>query len=268
MLRCAASSKHLLVSVYAVLAVSCAGARRSARAAEPPQIATFVQPNLEPVPTRSLPTAERLQLLHKAVVGPGDPHDVILELARLRDASSVPFLIEALAKFGAVPREGPYTGIDTRFHCLDALQVITNQEVGRNADDWRDRYVANKTKTKEQWIVEGFAQHQFPVANIEDDSFVIALIRASDPKYRPAYVRTNALQMLATVPGDRVVRLARPLAASADAADRRATVAALEGISDVGRFGSLQRPSVPSYVRLAATACVWSCGSSSRLVSW
>ena len=31
---------------------------------------------------------------------------------------------------------------------------------------------------------------------------------------------------------------------------------------------AFQRPSTPSYVRLAATACVWSCGSSSRLVSW
>jgi hypothetical protein len=53
-------------------------------------------PNLQPVPDRQLPTAERLAQLHEALASAGDPHDVILEIGRIGDASSVSFLIEAL----------------------------------------------------------------------------------------------------------------------------------------------------------------------------
>jgi hypothetical protein len=60
-------------------------------------------PNLQPVPDRQLPTAERLAQLHEALASAGDPHDVILEIGRIGDASSVPFLIEALAKSGQAP---------------------------------------------------------------------------------------------------------------------------------------------------------------------
>jgi hypothetical protein len=101
------------------------------RLAAMPQVATIAPSNLLGVPSPALPTAERLALLHKALSGPGDPHDIILEIWGIGDPSSVPFLIEALARQGDVPREGQYGGIDTRFHVLDALQNITNHDAGR-----------------------------------------------------------------------------------------------------------------------------------------
>ncbi|HUD65058.1 MAG TPA: hypothetical protein VMQ17_10795 [Candidatus Sulfotelmatobacter sp.] len=89
------------------------------------------------MPDRQLSTGERLAQLHKALSSPGDPHDVILEIRAIGDPTSVPFLIEALAKMGTVSREGLYGAIDTRFHVLDALQEITNHDAGRNAEDLR-----------------------------------------------------------------------------------------------------------------------------------
>ena len=83
------------------------------------QVTTIMPHDLQPVPNPQLPTAERLAQLHKALPSSGDPHDVILEIGRIGNATSVPFLIEALAKQGTVPREGPYAAIDTRFHVLD-----------------------------------------------------------------------------------------------------------------------------------------------------
>ena len=129
-------SKRLLSCVPVVLAIGCAAARQPAdTAAEKPRIATFVPQRLQPLPAQILEPAERLALLHKALSSDGDPHDAILEIARIGNASSVPFLIEALSRQGAVPREGPYAAIDTRDHCLEALQMITNQDAGRNAED-------------------------------------------------------------------------------------------------------------------------------------
>src|SRR6185436_15033249 len=156
--------------------------------------------------------------LHKALGSAGDPHDVIVEIGRIGDETSIPFLIEALAKQGTVPREGQYGAIDTRFHVLDALQAITNHDAGRNAEDWRPWYETNKDKTQQQWITEGFAEHGFPVSVPLDDAFVTALIRASDPKYHPRYLQTNALRMLRTVPSDTVVRLAKTLSRLSESA--------------------------------------------------
>src|SRR5438445_544828 len=104
----------VLVTVAVLLAVG--GARHAVLVALAAQKVTTIMPSdLQPVPNRQLPTAERLAQLQKALASAGDPHDVILEIGRIGDASSVPFLIEALAKFGTVPREGQYGAIDTRF---------------------------------------------------------------------------------------------------------------------------------------------------------
>jgi hypothetical protein len=65
--------------------------------------ATIMPPNLQPVPDRQLPTAERLAQLHEALASAGDPHDVILEIGRIGDASSVSFLIEALRNLAKRP---------------------------------------------------------------------------------------------------------------------------------------------------------------------
>ena len=218
------------------------------------QVTTIMPSNLQPVPNRQLPTAERLGQLHRALASAGDPHDVILEIGRIGDPTSVPYLIEALAKFGTVPREGQYGAIDTRFHVLDALQAITNHDAGRNAEDWRPWYETNKDKTQQQWIKEGFAEHGFPVSDPPDDAFVTALIRASDPKYQPQYLQTNALQTLRTVPSDSVVRLAKALSASKETADRRATVAALERVDGAGRLDVLRGLTKDSDVDVAENA--------------
>jgi hypothetical protein len=222
------------------MTIGCAAARQSKPAAEAPRVAAFLPHDLQPVPPPSLPAADGLAALHKALARPGDPHDVILEIARINDATSVPFLIEALAREGQVPSAGPYAAIDTRLHCLEALQVITNQDAGRNAEDWRSWYEANRLKSQEQWIREGFAQKGFPVSDPPDDSFISALIRASDPKYRPGHIRTNALRTLAAIRAESVLRLAGSLAASPDASDRRAALAALERVPGDARLPVLR----------------------------
>src|SRR6202162_5192279 len=204
------------------------------------QVTTIMPHDLQPVPNPQLPTAERLAQHHEALASSGDPHDVILEIGWIGDAASVPFLIDALSKQGAVPREGPYASIDTRFHVLDALQAITNHDAGRNAEDWRQWYEKNKDKTQEQWIKDGFVEHGFPVSDPPADPFVTALIRASDPKYQPRYLQTNALRMLRKVPSDTVVRLAKALSVSNESAARRATIAALEIVDGTGRLDVLR----------------------------
>lgn len=218
------------------------------------QVTTIVPSEMRPEPSRQLPTAERLARLHQALGSAGDPHDVILELLRIGDATSVPFLIEALAKLATVPREGQYRAIDTRFHVLDALLAITNHDAGRNAEDWRPWYETNKDKTRQQWIKEGFAEQGFPVSDPPDDAFVTALIRASDPKYEPRYLQTNALRMLRTVPSNTVLRLARVLSASKESADRRAMVAALERVDGSGRLDVLRDLTKDSDVDVAENA--------------
>jgi len=206
------------------------------------------------VPDRQLSTGERLAQLHKALESPGDPHDVILDIGAIGDATSVPFLIEALAKQGTVPREGQYGAICTRFHVLDALQSITNHDAGRNAEDWRLWYEKNKGKTQGQWIKDGFVEHGFPVSDPPDDAFVTALIRASDPKYQPRYLQTNALRILRTVPPDTIVRLAKVLSVSEESATRRATVAALEIVDGTGRLDVLRDLTKDSDVDVAENA--------------
>ena len=155
---------------------------------------------------------------------------MILEIKRIGDAISVPFLIEVLSREGNVPAGGPHGGIDRCPHCLEALQVITNQDAGPNAADWRSWYEANSVKTHEQWIRDGFAQKGFPVSSPVDDAFIGALILASHPNYQPERIRTNALRMLTAVPVESVLRLAGSLAASSEASNRRAALAALERV--------------------------------------
>jgi len=247
--------KWLRVCVILVVLIAAGTGGQSDHLAVTEQQATTIMPSdLQPVPNRQLPTAERLAQLHKALASPGDPHDVILEIGRIGDATSVPFLIEALARQGTVPREGQYSAIDTRFHVLDALEAITNHDAGRNADDWRPWYETNKDKTQQQWIEEGFAEHGFPVSEPPDDAFVTALIRASDPKYQPRYLQANALRMLRTVTSDNVVRLAKALSESKEAAARRAAVAALERVDGTGRLNVLRDLTKDSDVDVAENA--------------
>jgi hypothetical protein len=218
------------------------------------QVTTIEPHDLQSVPDRRLSTGKRLEQLHKALASPGDPHDVILEIRAIGDPTSVPFLIEALAKQGTVPREGQYAAIDTRFHVLDALQEITNHDAGRNAEDWRQWYEKNKDKTQKQWIADGFVEHGFPVSDPPDDAFVTALIQASNPKYQPRYLGVNALRILRTVPSGTVVRLAKPLSLSKESTSRRATIAALEIVDGTGRLDVLRKLTKDSDVDVAENA--------------
>lgn len=218
------------------------------------QVTTIEPHDLQSVPDRQLSTGERLAQLHKALASPGDPHDVILAIRAIGDPTSVPFLIEALAKQGTVPREGQYVAIDTRFHVLDALQEITNHDAGRNAEDWRQWYQKNKVKTQEQWIKDGFVDHGFPVSDPPDDAFVTALIQASNPKYQPRYLQVNALRILRAVPSDNVVRLAKALSVSKESTARRATIATLEIVDGTGRLDVLRDLTKDSDVDIAENA--------------
>src|SRR5260370_34356643 len=56
------------------------------------QVTTIMPHDLQPVPKPQLPTAERLAQLHKALASSGDPHDGILGIGRIGDATSVPCL--------------------------------------------------------------------------------------------------------------------------------------------------------------------------------
>lgn len=209
----------------------------------------------QPAASPQFTTAERLAQFHKALASSGDdPHDVILKIGEIGDATSVPFLIDALAKQGTVPREGLYSAIDTRFHILDALQSITNHEAGRNADDWHHWYEKNKDKPQGQWVKDGFVEHGFPVSEPPGDAFVTALIRASNPKFQPRYLQTNALRTLKTLPSDTVVRLAKALSVSTERADRQATVAALETVDGIRRMDVLRDLTKDSDVDVAENA--------------
>ena len=111
-------SMRRLLTVLVILAVLLAvGAAVAAQ-----QVTTIEPHDLQTVPDRQLSAGERLAQLHKALSSPGDPHDVILEIRAIGAPTSVPFLIEALAKMGTVPREGLYGAIDTRFHVLEPFK--------------------------------------------------------------------------------------------------------------------------------------------------
>src|SRR5262245_5475062 len=94
----------------------------------------------------------------------------MLSAWRSGGAVYVPDLIETFDQLGSVPEPGSLAGtIDTVYHVWNALQAITNQDAGRSARDWRAWYDANKSKTQEQWILDGFAKQHFPVASPPDD---------------------------------------------------------------------------------------------------
>jgi hypothetical protein len=48
-------------------------------------------------------------------------------------------------------------------HSASAMQKITNQDIGENADDWLAWWEKNKSKSQEEWIADGFHQRGFDV---------------------------------------------------------------------------------------------------------
>jgi len=48
-------------------------------------------------------------------------------------------------------------------HSATAMLLITNQDVGEDADAWLDWWEKNKSKSQEEWISDGFAQRGFKI---------------------------------------------------------------------------------------------------------
>lgn len=83
------------------------------------------------------------QLCHRVISTPwGNAHDAFLGLVACGDASSVPYLINALRW-----QDSPYEGgnmVCTTAHCLQALYVITGQDFGYDPDKWEVWWDKNK----------------------------------------------------------------------------------------------------------------------------
>jgi hypothetical protein len=85
-------------------------------------------------------------------------HNSYIELIRIGDAASVPYLIRALAWEGRYePPPGALMGmICTRTHVPDALSGIANDYAGANTEDWWLWYDAHRQESEEQWVRDGF----------------------------------------------------------------------------------------------------------------
>ncbi len=195
--------------------------------------------------------ADRLAALHAALTNTEDPHDTLLELTEVGNESSVPFLIDALLRDESA--SVPYPD-HTRTHLLATLQVITNQDAGSTAVAWQAWYESHKQWSQPGWILEGFADRQFPVSSPPDDRFIAALVRACDPQYRPDYIRTNAGRLLDRVPADAIAGQVRALAASTSPSDRRGAVAVLERRQIRGAVEILRRLRVDPEIDVAEAA--------------
>jgi outer membrane protein assembly factor BamB len=207
-------------------------------------------------PAQRTSSTVSLERLNRGIAAAKDPAPFIPGIAAIDDPSSVPFLAEALANEGNVPREGSYGAVDTRFQLLDALQVITNHDAGRNGDDWRAWYEQNKGKTKREWIKEGFLESGFPYSDPPDDAFVSSLIAAADYRNPKRYLAVNALKVLATVPGETIVRLSRVTSGSEKIADRRGTICALRKVKGTSRLEVLRNLTKDRDVDIADLALI------------
>jgi outer membrane protein assembly factor BamB len=166
---------------------------------------------------------EQRAILHKCLQR-GDIHDPALMLAGVGDETSVPYLIEALGKFPPVEDESDPV-ICTQSHCVEALQAITNQDVGLNHDDWARWWELNEDKSREQWVADGFRERDLPVATPPDEPYVRALIREMADGH--SYGARNAWTVLETVSGDLLRSQVDACSRSDDPADRLGAVATL-----------------------------------------
>jgi hypothetical protein len=87
-------------------------------------------------------------------------------------------------------------------HSATAMQFITNQDVGEDADPWLDWWEKNKSKSQEEWIADGFVQRGVKIGvppTFEQILVIVALLAnsdATDPASVPRYVRYNAFRYL------------------------------------------------------------------------
>jgi hypothetical protein len=87
-------------------------------------------------------------------------------------------------------------------HSATAMQFITNQDAGENADAWLAWWEKNKSKSQEQWIADGFAQRGLSIdvpPAPEQTPIILALLGNSETDESaavPEQVKYNAFRCL------------------------------------------------------------------------
>jgi hypothetical protein len=87
-------------------------------------------------------------------------------------------------------------------HSATAMQFITNQDVGKEADAWLDWWKKNRAKSQEEWIADGFAQRGVKIDVPPTDEQVRAVLtllgksEASESAAIPRQVSYNAFRYL------------------------------------------------------------------------
>lgn len=104
----------------------------------------------------------------------GNSHDAFLVLIHVGNEESVPYLISAL-RWKPKVKNGDLVEC-TWGHCVQALWTVTNQMPGTNYADWAKWWEANKTKSRRQWILDGFKINHLPVSDPPDDAFIDSLV--------------------------------------------------------------------------------------------
>jgi hypothetical protein len=82
----------------------------------------------------------------------------------------VPYLINALS--WAPPPGGRAC---TWGHCVDALERITNHSPGDTYEQWKAWYDDNRTRSRLEWVLEGYRLQNLPVNMPADEATVRAM---------------------------------------------------------------------------------------------
>jgi hypothetical protein len=87
-------------------------------------------------------------------------------------------------------------------HSATAMQFITNQDVGEDADAWLDWWEKNKSKSQEEWIADGFAQRGVKIdvpPSPEQCAMILTLLGNSETNESrgvPKQMKYNAFRCL------------------------------------------------------------------------
>ncbi len=111
----------------------------------------------------------------------GDHHDAFIIISHVSTEESVPYLINAL-RWQPETKPTDAGMIDTKAICLQDLSALTNQRPGLNYSDWVKWWKINKTKSRREWVLDGFRQHGLPVTDPPDNKFIDSLISAVGSK--------------------------------------------------------------------------------------
>ena len=115
------------------------------------------------------------QACHRAIRWyPPAGHDAYIHLAFVGDETSVPRLIRAM-RWAPCAENGWEC---TWSHCSQALCAITNQAPRPSYRAWRTWYEANRGKSRDQWIADGFraAGYDVTVGGGEDTARTLLAI--------------------------------------------------------------------------------------------